>query len=101
MLKRLLFSAFFLSTPALSQDAAPQAYQNLLTPLLQSGTDVLGTPIDYPDGAANVTAAIVTVPPGGQCIVTVSSRNRRGCLSSTVSNAVGIIQQRKAEVVHR
>ena len=66
MLKRLAFAALLLATPALAEDATPQAYKNLLTPLLQSGTDVLGDPLVYPEGAANVTAALVTVPPGGQ-----------------------------------
>ncbi len=41
-------------------------YQNLLTPLLQSGTDVLGRPLAYPAGTPKVTAATVTIPPGGQ-----------------------------------
>jgi quercetin dioxygenase-like cupin family protein len=66
MLKRLAFAALLVATPALAEDATPQAYKNLLTPLLQSGTDVLGEPIAYPEGTPNVTAAIVTVPPGGQ-----------------------------------
>jgi quercetin dioxygenase-like cupin family protein len=66
MLKRLALLALLVATPAFAEDVTPQAYKNLLTPLLQSGTDILGDPIVYPDGAANVTAAIVTVPPGGQ-----------------------------------
>ena len=52
---------------ALAEDqAAPQTYQNLLTPLLQGGTDVLGAPLAYPTGNPNITAAIVTIPPGGE-----------------------------------
>ncbi len=66
MLKRLALAALLAATPALAEDATPPAYQNLLTPLVQSGTDVLGQPLVYPEGAANVTAAIVTIPPGGQ-----------------------------------
>ena len=66
MLKRLALAALLLATPAFAEDMAPQAYKNLLTPLLQSGTDVLGDPLVYPEGAANVTAALVTVPPGGE-----------------------------------
>jgi quercetin dioxygenase-like cupin family protein len=65
-MKRLaLLPLLLLAGPALAEDATPPAYQNLLTPLLQSGTDVLGNPIAYPQGPANVTAAVVTVPPGG------------------------------------
>jgi quercetin dioxygenase-like cupin family protein len=66
MLKRLVLLGLLFATPVLAEDVTPQAYKNLLTPLLQSGTDILGDPIKYPEGAANVTAAIVTVPPGGQ-----------------------------------
>ncbi len=51
---------------AVAEDAAPQKYQNLLTPLLESGKDVLGTPLAYPEGNPDITAAIVTVPPGGE-----------------------------------
>jgi quercetin dioxygenase-like cupin family protein len=53
-------------SPASAEDLTPQAYQNLLTPLLQSGTDVLGAPLSYPEGTPNITSAIVTVPPGGE-----------------------------------
>jgi quercetin dioxygenase-like cupin family protein len=56
----------FVAAPALAEDQTPQSYQNLLTPLLQGSTDVLGTPLAYPAGTPKVTAAIVTVPPGGQ-----------------------------------
>jgi quercetin dioxygenase-like cupin family protein len=66
MLKRLALLAPLLASPSFAEDATPPAYQNLLTPLLQSGTDVLGAPLVYPEGAPDVTAAIVTVPPGGE-----------------------------------
>ena len=48
--------------PGLAEDLTPQTYQNLLTPLLQGGNDVLGTPLAYPEGTPNVTSAIVTIP---------------------------------------
>lgn len=54
------------ATPVWAEDLSPQAYQNLLTPLLQSGEDVLGAPLVYPAGTPNVTSAIVTIPPGGE-----------------------------------
>ena len=50
--------------PALADQAA--AYRNLLTPLLQTGTDIVGQPLAYPPGAPKITAAIVTIPPGGE-----------------------------------
>ena len=50
---------------ALAEDQAPQQYQNLLTLLLQGGTDVLDAPLVYPEGPVNITTAIVTIPPGG------------------------------------
>lgn len=62
----LLALGLLLASPAMAEDQAAPNYQALLTPLLQSGTDVLGTPLVYPAGPANVTAAIVTIPPGGQ-----------------------------------
>lgn len=52
--------------------AAPQAaeesaqYKNLLTPLLETETDIIEQPIAYPPGAPKITAAIVTIPPGGE-----------------------------------
>lgn len=63
---RLLAALALMASPALAEDQTPQAYQNLLTPLLQGSTDVLGAPLAYPAGTPRVTAAIVTVPPGGE-----------------------------------
>jgi len=51
---------------AVAEDATPQAYQNLLTPLVQDGKDVLGVPLAYPAGSPLVIGAIVTIPPGGE-----------------------------------
>lgn len=51
---------------AVAEDQTSQQYQNLLTPLIQGSTDVLGAPLAYPAGDPNVTAAIVTIPPGGE-----------------------------------
>ena len=64
MLRRAIAVAIALTaTPALAEDAAPN-YQALLSPLLQSGTDILGAPIQYPAGDAKITTAIVTLAPG-------------------------------------
>ena len=66
VVKRLLLAvAFLLTTAAFAEDQSLQQYQNLLTPLLQGGTDILGQPLAYPEGPVNITAAIVTIPPGG------------------------------------
>jgi quercetin dioxygenase-like cupin family protein len=54
-----------LSAPALAEDQAATQYQNLLTPLIAGGTDVLGQPLAYPEGPVAITSAIVTIPPGG------------------------------------
>ena len=62
----LLAAALLGSAPALAEDATPPAYQNLLTKLLQSGTDVLGAPLAYPAGTPSITSATVTIPPGGE-----------------------------------
>jgi quercetin dioxygenase-like cupin family protein len=50
--------------PASAEDSV--SYKNLLTPLLKTGTDIIGQPIVYPPGTPEITAAIVTIPPGGK-----------------------------------
>ena len=50
---------------AASQAAEESArYQSLLTPLLETETDIIGQPIVYPSGTPKVTSAIVVIPPG-------------------------------------
>lgn len=56
--------ALLLALPARADSLSN--YQALLTPLLQSGTTVLGQPFAYPADNPDVTAAIVTLPPGAQ-----------------------------------
>ncbi len=51
---------------AAAKPAESQQYENLVQVLLQSQTTVLGQPITYPTTPANITAAIVTIPPGGE-----------------------------------
>lgn len=63
---RMLAVLAILASPAAAEDLTPQTYQNLLTPLIQGSTDVLGAPLAYPTGTPNVTAATVTIPPGGE-----------------------------------
>ncbi len=62
----IVFACGCTTATAQAGEQASQQYQNLLTPLLEGGADILGAPLDYPDGPARVTAAIVTLPPGGQ-----------------------------------
>jgi quercetin dioxygenase-like cupin family protein len=67
-MKHLVFASAFLvlcTAAPQAEDHAAAQYQNLLTPLLQGGTDVLGTPLAYPEGEVRITSAIVTIPPGG------------------------------------
>src|SRR5690606_32172804 len=67
-MKRHLLAAailFTLTAPVTADDQAGLQYQNLLTPLLQGGVDVLGNPLRYPEGDVNIPSAIVTIPPGG------------------------------------
>lgn len=59
------FAAVFLSVPlAAAQESS--VYKSLLTPLLQTGADTIEQPVVYPDGIPKITAAIVTIPPGGE-----------------------------------
>jgi len=67
MLRRFATTAFALAilvAPAAALDDSK--YQNLLTPVLSATADILGQPVSYPPGPLKVTAAIVTVPPGGE-----------------------------------
>jgi quercetin dioxygenase-like cupin family protein len=65
---RILSAAALLALPFAGGAVAeePQQYQNLLTPIFSGNTTVIDQTIAYPTGTPNVTAAIVTVPPGGE-----------------------------------
>jgi len=68
---RAAFASLVAFITILLQIESPRAqevsYQNLIAPVLAGGETVIGETIVYPSGApARVTAAIVTVPPGGQ-----------------------------------
>lgn len=67
-LARILSAAALLSFPLAAISVAEESvtYQNLLTPLLSSGTTIIDQPIAYPAGTPKVTGAIVTIPPGGE-----------------------------------
>lgn len=60
----LAFAA--LAFPALAEDQSATSYQNLLTPILSGNQTIIGQTIAYPAGTPKVTAAIVTIPPGGE-----------------------------------
>ncbi len=52
--------------PAVAPAAPIDQYAALLTPILAGGETIIGQEIAYPtDGAVNITAALVTIPPGG------------------------------------
>jgi len=53
--------------PSAAQDAAPPSYPAV--PLLSTGTTIVGEAIRYPAGDAHVTAAIITLAPGGRTIL--------------------------------
>jgi quercetin dioxygenase-like cupin family protein len=66
-LARILSATAILALPAFGVYAEESVtYQNLLTPLLSSGTTVIDQPIAYPEGTPKVTAAVVAIPPGGE-----------------------------------
>lgn len=50
--------------PAWGKDAI--APKPTVTPVLTTSTTIIGQPITYPTGAAEVTAVVITIPPGGQ-----------------------------------
>jgi quercetin dioxygenase-like cupin family protein len=46
---------------------APAEYQNLLTTIYEGNTTIIGQELTaYPTGRPHLTAAIVTIPPGGE-----------------------------------
>jgi quercetin dioxygenase-like cupin family protein len=63
-----LLTASAFALPALARDAAPPASYPAV-PLLSTGKTIVGETIHYPKGPAHVTAAIVTLAPGGRTIV--------------------------------
>lgn len=66
-LARIFAAAAILALPAFGAAAEESVtYQNLLTPLLSTGTTVIDQQITYPEGTPKVTAAIVVIPPGGE-----------------------------------
>jgi quercetin dioxygenase-like cupin family protein len=70
MLHRSLIVALALvAGPAVAQDATP-AKDYPAVPLLSTSTSILGETIRYPKtGPAHVTAAIVTLAPGGRTVL--------------------------------
>ncbi len=64
LIRMLLPLLFLVAGRAAFAQEAVSAYQNLPTPLLASGTTVIGETIAYPSGTPKVTAAIVVVAPG-------------------------------------
>lgn len=50
--------------PATAEESAQ--YKSLLTPLLETDTDIIEQPIVYPPGTSEVTAAVVTIEPGAE-----------------------------------
>jgi len=53
--------------PAAARDTAKPSYPAV--PLLSTGKTIVGETIRYPQGDAHVTAAIVTLAPGGRTIL--------------------------------
>lgn len=54
----------FVLTPAWADDAAP--LKPTVTTVIDTTQTILGQPITYSAGNAEVTAAIITIPPGGE-----------------------------------
>lgn len=57
-----LASTYAIALPVAAEEST--RYQNLLTPLLETETDIIDQPVVYPAGTPKVTAAIVVIPPG-------------------------------------
>ncbi len=67
LLSRTIAAAGIISVclgPAWAENAV--ALKPTVTPLLQTSQTAIGQPIAYPAGTAEVTAMIITIPPGGE-----------------------------------
>jgi len=65
--RRTLIAAVIIAAvlhPAWGKDAA--ALKPTVAPVLTTSTTIIGQPIAYPAGAAEVTAVVITILPGGQ-----------------------------------
>ena len=65
-LAALTVLAVFVRHALTAEEQAANSYQNLLTPILSGNQTILDQTIAYPAGTPKVTAAIVTIPPGGE-----------------------------------
>ena len=66
-LNRTLIAAAIIAasfSPVWGKDVS--APKPTVTPVLETSTTIIGQPIAYPAGQAQVTAVIITLPPGGQ-----------------------------------
>ena len=71
-LQRTIFAAGIIAAslgaaslgPAWGKDAV--ALKPTVAPLLTTSTTIIGQPLVYPAGSAQVTAVIITIPPGGE-----------------------------------
>ena len=67
LLKRTIIAAGIIAAllgPVWGKDAISP--KPTVTPVLTTSTTIIGQPIAYPAGEAQVTAVIITIPPGGQ-----------------------------------
>ena len=62
LLRALAVAFAVAASPAPAEEISH--YQSLLTPLLETGTDIIDQPIVYPSGTPKVTSAIAVIPPG-------------------------------------
>jgi quercetin dioxygenase-like cupin family protein len=65
-LAALTVFAVFARHALVAEEQPANGYQNLLTPVVSGNQTILNQTIAYPKGIPNVTAAIVTIPPGGE-----------------------------------
>lgn len=65
-LAALVILALFMRHTLTAEEQPTNSYANLLTPILAGNQTILDQTIAYPDGTPKITAAIVTIPPGGE-----------------------------------
>ncbi len=65
-IRRAVLTASLILGSFASAAADDAALKPTVTPVIDSTQTILGQPIAYPAGSAEITASIITVPPGGQ-----------------------------------
>src|SRR5437868_9472877 len=66
LVSRVTLAACLLTLSFASVSAEDASLKPTVTPVIDSSQTIIGQPLAYPAGTAEITASLITVPPGGQ-----------------------------------